>query len=189
MKTQKLNQFKPNQTTPERWRRNIADGWLLWIRKLWLQAKAAEDCRTPRRYRARQAPPQFASQKSLAEFQKRPMNLAKLNQIKANKTMDEEPQVRSQNPEFRRHWLTANIQHQHLTTNPAVAGQARNTGYPGKSADIRPNPTKTFMKATGNRAKWAVDGGRFALRLSSVWLRAAFPSPPVNPKRRALFPC
>ena len=41
----------------------------------------------------------------------------------------------------------------------------------------------------GSLGKWAVDGRRFALRLSSVWLRTAFPGPSLTTKRRTLFPC
>ena len=82
---------------------------------------------------------------------------------------------------------TANIQHSTFNFQ-----HSRNADYPGKSDLIRPKNYEggnRKSRTRRNAGKWAVDGGRFALRLSSVWLRAAFPSPSLTEKRRTLFPC
>src|SRR5450756_385096 len=53
-----------------------------------LRAKAAGDCRTPRRWRAHRAQREITPNSWRMKFEKRPMKTEKLSQIKPNKTTE-----------------------------------------------------------------------------------------------------
>jgi len=59
----------------------------------------------------------------------------------------------------------------HLSGQPDVVGNPGNSGL---------NPTHFYEKQAVTLPNGRFDGGRFALKLSSVWLRAAIPSPSLD---------